>query len=127
MVQAIELKDGENSIGNTMMYVAKIDEKPALLLDNIELKPKYQYNDKIEDGIVNFAKMVTKDLGKPDMPIYAGSNRHKLNMKNFELVEKNDFNLVGTTHDDPIYLDFVTEGRNVIPSTCFNETLYKLK
>ena len=48
-------------------------------------------------------------------------------MKNFELVEKNDFNLVGTTHDDPIYLDFVTEGRNVIPSTCFNETLYKLK
>lgn len=127
MVQAIELKDGENSIGNTMMYVAKIDGKPALLLDNIELKPKYQYNDKIEDGIVNFAKMVTKDLGKPDMPIYAGSNRHKLNMKNFELVEKNDFNLVGTTHDDPIYLDFVTEGRNVIPSTCFNETLYKLK
>ena len=109
------------------MYVAKIDGKPALLLDNIELKPKYQYNDKIEDGIVNFAKMVTKDLGKPDMPIYAGSNRHKLNMKNFELVEKNDFNLVGTTHDDPIYLDFVTEGRNVLPSTCFNGTLYKLK
>ena len=110
MVQAIELKDGDESIGNTMMYlVATSPEKMGLLLDNIELKPKYQYNEKIEDGIVEFSKQFAKKLGKPDMDIYAGPNRHKLDMKNFEFTDEK-FQIFGETDGQPVYLDFITQG-----------------
>lgn len=110
MVQAIELKDGDESIGNTMMYLVAISpEKMGLLLDNIELKPKYQYNEKIEDGIIEFSKQFAKKLGKPDMDIYAGPNRHKLDMKNFEFTDEK-FQIFGETDGQPIYLDFITKG-----------------
>ena len=113
MVQAIELTDGNEPIGNSMMYlIATASDnqvKPALLIDNIELKPKYQYNDKLEDGIIKYGKNFCKMLGRPDMDIYAGPNRHKLNMDNFE-ISNESFQMFGDTYGDPIYLDFVTQG-----------------
>lgn len=113
MVQAIELTDGNEPIGNSMMYLIATDSdnqvKPALLIDNIELKPKYQYNDKLEDGIIKYCKNFCKMLGRPDMDIYAGPNRHKLNMDNFE-ISNESFQMFGDTYGDPIYLDFVTQG-----------------
>ena len=113
MVQAIELTDGNEPIGNSMMYlIATASDnqvKPALLIDNIELKPKYQYNDKLEDGIIKYCKNFCKMLGRPDMDIYAGPNRHKLNMDNFE-ISNESFQMFGDTYGDPIYLDFVTQG-----------------
>ena len=117
MVQAIELTDGKESIGNSMMYLISTPNeagelKPALLVDNIELKPKYQYNDNLEDGIVKYCKNFCKELGKPDMEIYAGPNRHKLNMDNFEMVNKR-FQMLGDTCGDEIYLDFLSQGMPV--------------
>lgn len=117
MVQAIELTDDKESIGNSMMYLISTPNeagelKPALLVDNIELKPKYQYNDKLEDGIVKYCKNFCKELGKPDMEIYAGPNRHKLNMENFEMVNKR-FQMLGDTCGDEIYLDFLSQGMPV--------------
>ena len=117
MVQAIELKDGDESIGNTMMYlVATSPKKMGLLLDNIELKPKYQYNEKIEDGIVEFSKQFAKKLGKPYMDIYAGPNRHKLDMKNFEFTDEK-FQIFGETDGQPVYLDFITQGMPIAYDT----------
>lgn len=125
MVQAIELKDGDESIGNTMMYLVAISpEKMGLLLDNIELKPKYQYNEKIEDGIVEFSKQFAKKLGKPDMDIYAGPNRHKLDMKNFELTDEK-FQIFGETDGQPVYLDFITKGMPIDYDT-FEGSILKL-
>ena len=117
MVQAIELTDGKESIGNSMMYLISTPNeagelKPALLVDNIELKPKYQYNDKLEDGIVKYCKNFCKKLGKTDMEIYAGPNRHKLNMDNFELTPTR-FQIIGDTCGDDVYLDFLSQGMPV--------------
>lgn len=110
MVQAIELKDGDNYVGNTMIFWTYVyaDKKPAIYLDNIELKPKYQYNDKIEQGIIDFAKILGEKVGCPDIDIYAGPNRNKLNMKNFEIVDAS-IQLVGMTGKDYIYVDAVSD------------------
>ena len=54
-VSSIEVMDGKNFVGNTMCYIAKVDGELSLILDNIELNPKYQYNDKIRDAIFKYA------------------------------------------------------------------------
>jgi hypothetical protein len=126
MVQAIELKDGDEYIGNTMIYLANVDGETGLFLDNIELKPKYQYNDKIEQGIIEFAKKFVKELNAPDMDIYAGPNRHRLDMKNFKLIKSDNIFLIGTTAGDEIYLDFIGQGLDVDYNKSFSGSIYKL-
>jgi len=127
LISCIEVKDGDNFVGNTMMFVAKINGKPALVLDNIELKVKYQFNDKIRDAIFEYAKIITKELGKPNMPIYAGPNRHKVNMNEFPLIET-DFEIIGATGDDEIYLDFETAACRINQEgNEFTSELYKIR
>ena len=41
MIQAIEVFHNQLPIENTMCYFAKINDRPALILDNIEVKPQY--------------------------------------------------------------------------------------
>lgn len=127
MIQAIELKDGDEYIGNTMMFLANINGVTGLFLDNIELKPKYQYNDKIEEGIIEFAKKFVKELGAPNMDIYAGPNRHKLDMKNFELFEADDIQLIGSTGGEKIYFDFITDDMDMSIDKSFSGDIFKLK
>lgn len=112
MVSAIEVMDGNEFVGNTMCYIAQVDGKLSLLLDNIELAPKYQFNDKIRDAIFKYAEKMCAEIGKPDMPIYAGPNRHKVNMPE-DTLEERPVTLVGTTGEDAIYLDFDTDIRTI--------------
>lgn len=72
-ISAIEVMDGKEFVGNSMCYFATVDGELALVLDNIELNGKYQYNDKIRDAFMDYAKQLCEEVGKPDLPIYAGS------------------------------------------------------
>lgn len=125
MISAIEVLDGKEPIGNTMCYIAEIDGKPSLILDNIELQAKYQYNDEIRDMLIEYAKKMTAEIGNPDMPIYAGPNRHKVDFDNFELINK-DFRIIGSTGNGSIYLDFDAEEHEIDGTEIFNSELYKL-
>ena len=125
MISAIEVLDGKEPIGNTMCYIAEIDGKPSLILDNIELQAKYQYNDEIRDMLIEYAKKMTAEIGNPDMPIYAGPNRHKEDFDNFELINK-DFRIIGSTGKGSIYLDFDAEEHEIDGTEIFNSELYKL-
>ncbi len=125
MISAIEVLDGKEPIGNTMCYIAEIDGKPSLILDNIELQAKYQYNDEIRDMFIEYAKKMTAEIEKPDMPIYAGPNRHKVDFDNFELVNK-DFRIIGSTSKGSVYLDFDAEEHEIDGTEVFNSELYKL-
>lgn len=126
MVSAIEIVDGDNFIGNTMCYIAKVDGKPSLILDNIELKGGYQFNDKIRDTLFNYSKQLCEEIGKPDLNIYAGPNRHKLNM---EHLPKNThkLQLIGSTNNDKIYVDFISSDRKVSGNEIDEVELYKIK
>lgn len=125
MISAIEVLDGKEPIGNTMCYIAEIDGKPSLILDNIELQAKYQYNDEIRDMLIEYTKKMTAEIGNPDMPIYAGPNRHKVDFDNFELINK-DFRIIGSTGKGSIYLDFDADGHEIDGTEIFNSELYKL-
>lgn len=126
MISAIEVLDGKEPVGNTMCYIAEIDGKPSLILDNIELQAKYQYNDEIRNMFIEYAKQMTAEIGKPDMPIYAGPNRHKVDFDNFELVNK-DFRIIGSTGKGSVYLDFDAEEHEIDGTEIFNSELYKLR
>ena len=125
MISAIEVLDGKEPIGNTMCYIAEVDGKPSLILDNIELQAKYQYNNEIRDMLIEYAKQMTAAIGQPDMPIYAGPNRHKVDFDNFELINK-DFRIIGSTGKDSIYLDFDADEHEIDGTEIFNSELYKL-
>lgn len=120
LVSAIEVMDGKEFVGNTMSYIVKINNKPALFLDNIELAPKYHFNDKIRDAIFKYAEKMCAEIGKPDMPIYAGPNRHKVNMPEHTLKEC-DIEIVGSTGDDAIYFDFDTDDHVIGESDFMDE------
>lgn len=126
MVSAIEVVDGDNFVGNTMCYIAQVDGKLSLILDNIELKADYHNNDAIRDAIIEYAKKLCAEIGQPDMPIYAGPYRHKLRMEVFEF-KKHQMQIVGNTGDDDIYLDFITRGREVTGNEVDEVKLYKIR
>lgn len=125
MMSAIEVLDGKNPIGNTMCYIADIDGKPSLILDNIELKQKYQYSDDIMDAISECAQKIAKDIGKPDMPIFAGPNRHKMNMNKYELQTKY-LRVLGNTEGNNVYLDFDTDAHAIDGTEIFESALYRI-
>ena len=125
LASAIEVKVNNEYVGNTMCYIGNIDGKPALILDNIELQHKYQYNDEIRDTIFAYARKLAGELNQPDMPVYAFPNRHKVNMDGLEVVQK-DFNIVGSTGDCEIYLDFDADAHKISGNEEFNSYLYRI-
>ena len=79
----------------------------------------------IRHMLIEYAKKMTAEIGKPDMPIYAGPNRHKVDFDNFELINK-DFRIIGSTGKGSIYLDFDAEEHEIDGTEIFNSELYKL-
>ena len=126
MVSAIEILDGKEPVGNTMCYIADIDGKPSLLLDNIELQNKYQYNDEIRDMIFEYAEKLTAEIGKPDMPIYAGQSYHKVNLEEFAL-ENKKLKLIGTNDEFPFYIDFFAKDYVSSKNEKFTYDWYRIK
>lgn len=106
-IQAIEVMDGKEFIGNTMCYIAKVNNIPSLILDNIELTTKYQYNNNIRDAIFEYAKKLCTDIGCPDMHVYAGPLRHKVKMPS--KAELCSIQIIGDTDGQATYIDFSGE------------------
>ena len=106
-----------------MIFLTKVDGKLALLLDNIELKLSYQYNDKIRDAIFEYAEKLCAKIGKPDMPIYAGPLRHKVNMEKFDCTE-HKVEILGESNQ-AIYVDSISNHQ--IGNKKINVDLYQVK
>jgi len=112
MFGAIEILDGKTPIGNTMCYLTIIDDKVSLVLDNIELKPKYRNDNNIRDGIIQYAKQLCEEIEAPNIPVYIGSHRNKVDLNNY-FPELKDFKIIGNTGDDSVYLDFLNSGDKI--------------
>lgn len=125
MISCIEVKLGKEDIGNTMCYIAEIDKKPALIIDNIELKTPYRENDEIRDAIIEYAKIMVGEIGNKDMPIYASTNKHAVNMNQF-LEEKKEFKIAGSNEERETYFDFDTDFHEINGKKMFETYLYKL-
>ncbi|HIU91607.1 MAG TPA: hypothetical protein IAD26_00585 [Candidatus Limenecus avicola] len=126
MISGIEIMDGTEFVGNTMCWFALVDGKPALVLDNIELSNKYQYNDKIKDAIFEYSKKLLEETCCLNFNIYAGPNRHKLNMNNLEF-ESHNVTPIGSTGSDEIYMDYDADGHKIDGIKSDRIKLYKIK
>lgn len=124
-ISAIEVLDDKTPVGNTMCYFANVDGKLALVLDNIELQTKYQNNDGIRDAIIQAAENICKSVGKPDLPIYAGPYRHKVDLSQNEFKER-QLQILGDSWCEQTYLDFIG-AIAVTPYITYTTELYKLK
>ena len=125
MISCIEVKLGKEDIGNTMCYIAEIDKKTALIIDNIELKTPYRENDEIRDAIIEYAKIMVGEIGNKDMPIYASTNKHAVNMNQFS-EEKKEFKIAGSNGERETYFDFDTDFLEINGKKMFETYLYKL-
>ncbi len=52
MIQAIEVYHNNLPVANTMCYLAKVNNKLALILDNIEVKPQYRKDEMIKKSYI---------------------------------------------------------------------------
>ena len=109
-ISGIEIMDGDQFVGNTMCYIAKVDGKTSLVLDNIEVAQRYQDNDQIRDAFMEYARDLCKRIGKPDMPIYAGPYRHKFDMNIYKQSQKM-VEIQGSSGDQEVYIDYFTDGK----------------
>ena len=125
-IGAIELTDKGAFVGNTMTYIAYVDGKPALVLDNIELKTKYQNNDKIRDTFIEYAKKLCEEIGQPDLPIYAGPNRHKLDMSIYPKSE-HSMEPIGSSGDEYVYIDYDAGRHQVGKGGATRIKMYKIR
>ena len=96
-----------------------------MILDNIEMKSKYQFNNAIRDAFFEYARKLCAEIGKPCMPIYAGPNRHKVDMTGFEIKERK-MKIAGHTGEYPIYLDFDADSHGIDGNGTFSVDLYRI-
>lgn len=114
-IQAIEFKKGDTSIGNTMCFVAHVNGNLSLILDNIEVKSEFQYSEELRNAIIDFAKKLCAELGKPNMSIYVGKNRHKVEFGDFPVIKNCTIKPIGTTKGF-VYLDSIDGANELAPN-----------
>lgn len=124
-ISAIEVKDGDKPVGNTMCYFALVDSQIALILDNIELLPTYQYDDKIRDAIIACAKKICREVGKSKIPVYASPQGHKVNMNEY-VCRPCRVQILGYSGNDDVYIDWRKSDGNVNGITIESTNLYKV-
>ena len=125
MFSAIELiADGE-SVGNSMCFVAKVDDKLALVLDNIELKAEYRYNNLIRDLIISYAKKLSSKLGIPFGKVYIGGEREKINLNQF-ILKRHNIQILGNTSEDSVYIDIFSRRVRVKEDEIMSANLYEI-
>lgn len=125
-IGAFDIKDGKIPVGNTMMYLAEIEGRTALVLDNIEVKSGYQDN-VVRDAFMDYVKEWCAEKGLGDIPIYAGPNRHKFEMGKSYPIEKHDVKIIGSTGLDEIYIDY--KGKYIVDgnSSIDNVNMYVIR
>lgn len=125
-IGAFDIKDGKIPVGNTMMYLAEIEGRTALVLDNIEVKSGYQDN-VVRDAFMDYVKEWCAEKGLRDIPIYAGPNRHKFEMGKSYPIEKHDVKIIGSTGLDEIYIDY--KGKYIVDgnSSIDNVNMYVIR
>ena len=111
-IGATEVLANGEAVGNTMMYMAYVNDELSLVFDDIELQTKYQNNEKIKDMIIEYGKKLCTEIGQPDAHIYAGPGMHKIDMSSYPLVNAN-MKILGQTAGYRVYLDFDGDGHDI--------------
>ena len=116
-ISQVQLKQKEYSSLRTR-YENELNSKVQAAAEKVRVQKKL-------DAIIKAAENICKSVGKPDLPIYAGPYRHKVDLSGNEFKE-HKLKILGSTDGEDTYLDF--KGTTpVAPNIIFNAELYKLK
>lgn len=139
-IQAFELVVNNESVGNTMCYIAKFKnsegyDKYALVLDNLEVLAPYKENLSYVEGFINFAQKFSKKITSNDIEIWIGCHNKFFQTQKKFLIDKN-FNILGNSGEQEIHLDSiktmsvmnerVIDDKNYVSSFYTLETISKL-
>ena len=125
-IQAIEFKKDNVSVGNTMCFIADVNGKLSLILDNIEVKSEYKYSDELREAIVDFAQKLCTEIGMPDMAIYAGNNSQKIALNAYPVIENCTIKPIGVT-DGNVCIDSLNGENEFTPYQFKHANLIKIK
>ena len=76
---------------------------------------------------MDYAKQLCDEIGQPDLPIYAGPNRHKLTMDEVYPKENHSMQIIGSTGEDRVYIDGITGGMTIDGQATLNLEMYKIR
>ena len=125
-VRAVEIVDKSgNSYGNSMCYFAKVDDKLSFIIDSCEANGKLGGNVAVTDAIVDYAKQVTKEMGKPGIPIYFGPNYNKINIDKLKKTSNHTVEVIGRV-DEQTYIDAIG-GHSDVNVAHSGRDLFKIK
>lgn len=112
LIQAIEVRHNDIPIANTMCYLAKIKNRIVLVLDNIEVKKQYKFDEFVKNAIFDYAKQLVKDIDYPNMPVMLSNKRGDVKMPGSKSYYY-DMEIIGSTGFDKVYLDCETTGKSI--------------
>lgn len=112
LIQAIEVRHNDIPIANTMCYLAKIKNRIVLVLDNIEVKKQYKFDEFVKNAIFDYAKQLVKDIDYPNMPVMLSNKRGDVKMTGSKSYYY-DMEIIGSTGFDKVYLDCETTGKSI--------------
>ena len=111
MIEIVNNETGK-TIGNALCYwVRNSDDRPALVIDNVEINNAFEYkqNDKIGQNIRNaikqYAQNIAKDVSNnPECDILLGTNYNDIPTSDLK-IQKERIGLIGYVSSKSIYLD----------------------
>lgn len=112
-VRGIEIVDKKgNSYGNSMCYFANVDGKVSFIIDSFEANGKLGCAKEVTDAIIEYAKQVTREMGKVDIPIYFGPNYNKIDTDKLTRTLDHTIEVIGKV-DTPTYIDAIGGHKDV--------------
>lgn len=108
MIEIVDNKTN-NTIGNALCYfVTDKTGKPALMIDNIEIKNSQRPSDEVgaqlRNAITQYAKNLLKEVGASNAKIYMGNSYNDVPFEDLRKA-KSQLKFLGETQCDEIYMD----------------------
>lgn len=94
------------SYGNSICYFAKVNGQLSLIIDQFKIDSSLDKNHNITNAIINYAKQVITEVGRPDANIYFGTHVKNFSTNALQTTYENKIEALGyIVNDTKIYLD----------------------
>lgn len=112
-VNGIEIVDKSgNSMGNSMCYFAKVDNKITFVIDSFEANGKLGASSEVTNAVIEYAKKVCSEMGVPNANIMFGPNYNKIDFSRCIKTEGHKIEIIGRA-PDATYIDCIGGHGNV--------------
>lgn len=129
----VEMKDDKgNTVAMSRIFMANVDNKPSLIMENVEVNQefvKYLDNEKQHEVLaefVSYMKEFSKSVnGNNDTEVYLSTSYSKLNTDNLDKVTK-EINFIGDISSENVYLNTATDWVSVDKMQNLSAEFYKV-